>query len=969
MLAELCSSTMLLAMFSSTIRRQHADNHPFNSTSFKADIEAHKQSIDFSGVGAHHQNGAAERAIKTITTWARAMLLHQMLHWPDEADHKLWPFAMDHAVYLWNHLPREDTLQAPIELMSGSKLNHHEWFPRLHVWGAPVYVLDPKLQDGKKIPKWDARARRGMYLGVSPVHSSLVSRVLNLQTGNVSPQYHVVVDDLYTTVPNADHGGLYDVREFNADTWQSLLESGYEQHLDDDELANGNRRNRPTLANEWLNPVERRARKSRQAAREARIRQRIAEERRHRAERNRLVTFRVPEGVDDDSNSDPPAADDDASAATQDFATEDDDDMSVVEAPEGVDSESESEATEDHEPEELPVSSRAGRRRTKNSKYYNGSFVNVAELGRKKLRHSALDRQFFADLKWAEAIHTVKSDSFGRMWQETCEPYYDRETGLQDHLHPMILAAKASAEDNPNWNQAMSGPLSQGYWEAMKVEIDALNNKDSWEVLDRTSDMNVLPSTWAFKCKRYPDGRVRKLKARFCVRGDRQIQDVDFHETWAPVVNWNTVRLMLILSQVLKLSTQQVDYTTAFLHAPIEEEVYVAMPRGFSEPGKVLKLKRCLYGLKQSPRNFFQFLKSNLEEIGFVPQTDVDPCLFISENCICLVYVDDTLFFSPEQKYIDEAVAALRGKGMELEKEDSVAGFLGVHIERNEQTGEITLTQTGLIKRIVEALGVQGTKPTPAHVDPLAIDAEGDPPDGLYNYASVVGMLLYLSGHSRPDIAFAVSQVARFIHGNKRSHEVAIERIGQYLLGTVDKGLILNPTEGFDMECYVDSDFAGLWAVEDHQSPESVRSRAGYSIHICGCPIVWKSQLMRPIAASTMEAEYNALALAMRDVLPLQNLFKTIGGAVGVGHEFTTTFKTICYEDNQGAQKLACMEPGHHTPRSKSFWTRAHWFRQYLKPTRTTVVYISTLLQKADILTKGLTQDKFRKCRKLLCGW
>ena len=104
--------------------------------------------------------------------------------------------------------------------------------------------------------------------------------------------------------------------------------------------------------------------------------------------------------------------------------------------------------------------------------------------------------------------------------------------------------------------------------------------------------MNVLPSTWAFKCKRFPDGSARKLKGRLCVRGDRQIQDVDFHETWTPVVNWKTVRLMLILSQVLGLATQQDDYTTAFLHAPIEEEVYVEMPRGFTKPGKVLKLKR-----------------------------------------------------------------------------------------------------------------------------------------------------------------------------------------------------------------------------------------------------------------------------------------------------------------------------------------------------------------------------------------
>jgi Reverse transcriptase (RNA-dependent DNA polymerase) len=112
--------------------------------------------------------------------------------------------------------------------------------------------------------------------------------------------------------------------------------------------------------------------------------------------------------------------------------------------------------------------------------------------------------------------------------------------------------------------------------------------------------MNVLPpSTWAFKCKRYPSGEVRKLKGRFCCRGDRQIDGVDFDsdDIFSPVVNWNTVRLVLILSLILGLESKQVDYSAAFVHAPIgDKEVFVAMPRGFSQPGKVLRLKKSLYG-------------------------------------------------------------------------------------------------------------------------------------------------------------------------------------------------------------------------------------------------------------------------------------------------------------------------------------------------------------------------------------
>ena len=222
------------------------------------------------------------------------------------------------------------------------------------------------------------------------------------------------------------------------------------------------------------------------------------------------------------------------------------------------------------------------------------------------------------------------------------------------------------------------------------------------------------------------------------------------------------------------------------------------------------------------------------------------------------------------------------------------------------------MTQKGLIKRIVEALDISDKPPklTPAAYEPLTIDKDGDPPDGKYNYASVVGMLLYLSGHSRPDIAFAVSQVARFIHNTRRSHEIALERIGQYLKSTMEDGLILCPTGDFDMECHVDADFAGLWPLEDVMDPTCVKSRTGFVISISGCPVIWSSKLQSDIAGSTMEAEYNALSMAMRDVIPMQTLFKTIGSALEIDDEVLTSFKTTVWEDNMGCLRLARKEPG-----------------------------------------------------------
>lgn len=345
--------------------------------------------------------------------------------------------------------------------------------------------------------------------------------------------------------------------------------------------------------------------------------------------------------------------------------------------------------------------------------------------------------------------------------------------------------------------------------------------------------------------------------------------------------------------------------------------------------------------------------------------------MFISDKCICLVYVDDTLFYAPKEEYIDEAIEKLKQQGVQVEIEDSVAGFLGVHIDRDDREGTIKLTQEGLAKRVCDALDSQHQpiKHTPAKKEPLSKDEQGDPPDGTYSYPSVVGMLLYLSGHSRPDIQYAVSQCARFLHAPKRSHETALERIGQYLRGTLTDGLILKPTGNFDFECHVDADFAGLYSLEDVMDPSCVKSRTGYVISISGCPIMWVSRLQVDIAGSTMESEYNALSMAMKDVLPLRSLFETIAHGVGITDEVITTFKTTIWEDNMGCLRLANMAPGQYTPRSKHYAIKYHWFRSHLHPTRTTIMHIESQYQKADILTKGLTVEKFRQIRKLLCGW
>jgi hypothetical protein len=131
-----------------------------------------------------------------------------------------------------------------------------------------------------------------------------------------------------------------------------------------------------------------------------------------------------------------------------------------------------------------------------------------------------------------------------------------------------------------------------------------INKFECWDYVPNPGK-NVLRSTWAFKIKQYPDGRVKKFKARFCARGDMQKEGIDYFETWAPVVMWSTVRIVMVLAAKLDLVSVQCDITAAFIHGkvPVTEGIYVHQPRGVNRGrgDEVLRLKRTLYGLKQSP--------------------------------------------------------------------------------------------------------------------------------------------------------------------------------------------------------------------------------------------------------------------------------------------------------------------------------------------------------------------------------
>ena len=205
----------------------------FTSAEFQQKLTTFEQILRFAGVGAHHHNGNAERAIKTIMSISRTMMLHAAIHWPDVADSTLWPLAVNQAIYLHNRVPNITTGIAPIDVFTKSRWPQRH-FHDLHVWGCPVYVLEKAIADGRKIPRWQPRSVRTInMLGFSFRHASTVPLVLNPNTGYITPQFHVVFDDWFATV-SANVAQLPDI---SSAPWSSLFSDSTYQYFTDDDIT------------------------------------------------------------------------------------------------------------------------------------------------------------------------------------------------------------------------------------------------------------------------------------------------------------------------------------------------------------------------------------------------------------------------------------------------------------------------------------------------------------------------------------------------------------------------------------------------------------------------------------------------------------------------------------------------------------------------------------------------------------
>ncbi|CAI7859718.1 unnamed protein product [Closterium sp. NIES-54] len=470
--------------------------------------------------------------------------------------------------------------------------------------------------------------------------------------------------------------------------------------------------------------------------------------------------------------------------------------------------------------------------------------------------------------------------------------------------------------------EALSGPDAEKWKQSVKEEYDSLLENETWELCELPPGKKAISSKLIFRHKYGPDGKLTRYKSRLVAKGFQQTKGKDFDEIFAPVGKGTTLRVILGMAANRGWRIKQMDITTAFLNGIILEELYMLQPEGLDDgSGRVCRLKKAIYGLKQAPHAWYHKLEETLLAGGF-KKSECDHSLFLLQEkeqfLMLLVYVDDILLLSESSAMIEHVEEMLEMQ-FKCSKMGDVKYYLGMHVERDLDKGVLRLHQRKYYEGLAEKYGLQdGGKPaTPLPsgftVEPCA-DEEvvGESDRKLFH--SMVGALNYAANHTRPDIAFATSKLASVV--SRPSHEQleAAKRLVHYVSATTSVGLEYS-------------------AVRQRQQQGAADLGKGEMLLTC-----------------YTDASFNSVKADGTSIGGYMCLFG--GGAVSWRSK----------KQNESAVKLAKNACLHGL--TKHIRPKWHWVRRLLdKEVRLEIV--KTHQQAADILTKRLAESEHWKGMKL----
>jgi len=529
----------------------------------------------------------------------------------------------------------------------------------------------------------------------------------------------------------------------------------------------------------------------------------------------------------------------------------------------------------------------------------------------------------------------------------------------------------SSIPNSPTYAEAMKGEHAQEFKAAIAKEYASLklNNVFS-EPCQLPKGKTSIGTKMVLKIKESESNDVpRKFKARLCGKGFKQVFGVDYHNTYAPVAAYNSLRMFISICASIDYEMDNIDVVTAFLHAKLDEEIYIAIPDGYpTKPGQekmVLRLQKSLYGLKQSPYAWNKELDTYLQSLGFKP-TESERCIYVGKwddtTIYLLVYVDD-IIVGASNRILMASVKSKINERFPIEDNGPLTFYLNIHFSRNWKEHTISIHQEPKIAKVIndarytaeDRLKLVKSCKIPASSD-ITLSKKMCPTDPVeiekasqYPYKSILGQLLYISITARPDIATAVSACGRFAQNPGQQHWDALLQIVRYLQGTRKLRLKLGGATKISLTACADADWAG--------DIDERNSRTGYTISMDNSLITWSSKLQQSVAQSSTEAEYVALTDCARTLIWCRTLLAEMG--------FAQRQASVIEQDNNNTINIANSYKQH--PGIKHIDIRHHFIRDRIINLQDIVLQKKpTQEMKADLLTKQLPFPAFARHREML---
>ena len=543
--------------------------------------------------------------------------------------------------------------------------------------------------------------------------------------------------------------------------------------------------------------------------------------------------------------------------------------------------------------------------------------------------------------------------------------YHEQQLGM---IEPTTVP---QARRTPQWKE--------GWEPAILKEKASLEKLKVFEIVPKSECRRPMDGKTVLKIKLNADGTIDKYKARLVVRGFQQIENVNYHETNAPVVAYHTLRTLVSYATTLRpkgYRMYQWDIPTAFLHAslPDDEVLYMSIPEGMDTPEfprsqYIWRLRKGLYGSKQGARLWQKRMETFLYDHGWV-QAISDDCLYIfnegDEVAYLAVYVDDLNLVCNSDRIRKTIFHFLHKEfGISMDDiDDEVEYLLGIKVAWDERTQSTSLTQELAIDKLVAAADMVGcvTKQVPMAPGDILWKNEGSE-DTSFPYRTVIGICLYLSQVSRPDIAFASSTLSKYVANPSSEHVKSAKYLVKYLKGTRSLGIkyYASGSSNRNDPKWGHSDRNKVITYADAAYADDVDSRSSTQGFVCmmnGGAIAWQATTQKWVTLSTTESEVAGCVSAAKEVLGLRVLTRELG--------IPQPGSSVIWQDNQGA---IYQQRGTKLQRkAKHYLIKLAWARDVINRGDVHIDYCTTDLMRADPFTKALPPITFIKHRDHILG-